>query len=302
VLVIDPPGEVRAFDPCLWLDPDGMLWLFWAQSHGRWDGRGGVWCITSEESRVRAPIWSKPKRLCDGVMLSKPAVLKNDAQLLPVSVWNVPVLSSRPARRMQSLVKQAGANVFALELQFEAPPSMIGQVLAPKREYDEHHIIERADKSLWMLLRTPDGLFESTSSDGGKNWDTPARSPIPHINSRFCIRRLQSGRLLLITHEPPDGKTRSHLIARLSEDDGKTWQGGLLLDDRPGVSYPDATEGPKGTIHVIYDFERTRSKQILSATITESHILMGNPGRNGRLRVLVNQASGASPADEDSER
>lgn len=26
-LVIDPPGEGRAFDPCLWVDPSGRLWL-----------------------------------------------------------------------------------------------------------------------------------------------------------------------------------------------------------------------------------------------------------------------------------
>jgi len=27
-LVVDPPGNVRAFDPCLWHDPGGRLWLF----------------------------------------------------------------------------------------------------------------------------------------------------------------------------------------------------------------------------------------------------------------------------------
>src|SRR4051794_3723316 len=32
-LVLDPDrdGPVRAFDPCLWHDPSGKLWLFWAQ-------------------------------------------------------------------------------------------------------------------------------------------------------------------------------------------------------------------------------------------------------------------------------
>ena len=42
LLVIDPPGNVRAFDPCLWHDPSGRLWLFWAQSDGWFDGRAGV--------------------------------------------------------------------------------------------------------------------------------------------------------------------------------------------------------------------------------------------------------------------
>ena len=32
-LVIDPDGggPIRAFDPCLWMDPLERLWLFWAQ-------------------------------------------------------------------------------------------------------------------------------------------------------------------------------------------------------------------------------------------------------------------------------
>ena len=34
IAAVDPPDEVRAFDQCLWFDPDGRLWLFWAQSLG----------------------------------------------------------------------------------------------------------------------------------------------------------------------------------------------------------------------------------------------------------------------------
>ncbi len=43
------------------------------------------------------------------------------------------------------------------------------------------------------------------------------------------------------------GKNRSHLTAWLSEDDGKTWRGGLMLDERATVSYPDGFQaaGPE---------------------------------------------------------
>jgi predicted neuraminidase len=289
-LVIDPPGGVCAFDPCLWLDPDGMLWLFWAQSHGRWDGRGGVWCITSEDSQSNAPTWSAPRRLCDGVMLNKPTVLKNGDRLLPVSVWAKSADPRTPARYRHDPGKESGAYVITLSRNGAQTLSVIGRVRVPQRKYDEHQIIERRYDSLWMLVRTPNGISESESTDGGKTWSEAKRSAIPHINSRFCIRRLRSGRLLLITHEPPDGKTRSHLIAHLSEDEGRTWQGGLMLDERPGVSYPDAIEGPKGVIRVIYDYERTKARQILMAQFTENNVLSAKPARNTRLRLLVNQA------------
>ena len=44
-LVIDPQGKVRAYDPVLWHDPIGRLWLFWAQSYDWFDGRSGTWSI-----------------------------------------------------------------------------------------------------------------------------------------------------------------------------------------------------------------------------------------------------------------
>jgi len=117
--------------------------------------------------------------------------------------------------------------------------------------------------------------------------------------ARFYLRRLASGRLILVKHSPPDGRTRSHLTAYLSDDDGRTWQGGFLLDERGGVSYPDGTQAEDGTIYVIYDFERRGAKQILMATLTEADILAGEAisGRV-RLRVVVNQATGA---DEPAE-
>lgn len=292
-LIIDPPGGVCVFDPCLWLDPDGVLWLFWAQSYGAWDGRGGVWCIHSEDSQTKVPTWSEPTRLCDGVMLNKPSAMKSGDWLLPISVWGRAADAKTPSRYRHDLHSSSGAGVYVYRYstrEFEK----LGRVLAPQRNYDEHSIIEQGDGSLWMLIRTPTGLMETTSTNGGAAWDEVRRSEITNINSRFCIRRLKSGHLLLITHEPPDGKTRSHLIARISSDDGKTWQGGLMLDERAGVSYPDATEGPKGIIHVIYDYERTGARQILMATFTEAHVLRGKPTRSTKLRQIVSDPLAAS--------
>jgi hypothetical protein len=121
---------------------------------------------------------------------------------------------------------------------------------------------------------------------------SPGRpSAIPHINARFFIRRLKSGRLLLVRHDPPAGSTkRSHLKGFLSGDDGKTWSAGLLLDEHVGVSYPDGVQAPNGTIHLIYDFDRNGARQILTATLTEADILARKPVA---IRTVVNQAGKA---------
>src|SRR5215472_8482960 len=62
-LVIDPPGFVRAFDACLWDDPEGRMWLFWTQAAGHWDGRGGIWAMVTKDAASDRPHWSKPRRI-----------------------------------------------------------------------------------------------------------------------------------------------------------------------------------------------------------------------------------------------
>ena len=41
----------------------------------------------------------------------------------------------------------------------------------------------------------------------------------------------------------------------LSDDDGATWKGGLLLDKRVS-SYPDGIQAEDGTLFIIYDHQR----------------------------------------------
>jgi len=176
------------------------------------------------------------------------------------------------------------------------------------RNADEHMIVERKDGSLWMLVRGKfppvktdyNGLGESTSTDGGKTWSDVAVSPIPHPGTRFFVRRLASGRLLLVRNNPPDGKKdRSHLTAFLSEDDGHIWKGGLVLDERMRVSYPDGIQAPDGSVYVIYDHERggpNSAKEILMAVFTEEDILAGKlTSPKSRLRARINQATGIDP-------
>lgn len=80
------------------------------------------------------------------------------------------------------------------------------------------------------------------------------------------VRRLKSGKLLLVKYGLAiDSCTgRSNLSAWLSDDDGITWEGGLILDDRPGgVSYPDGVQVADGTIYITSDHDRGPSSVLL---------------------------------------
>ncbi|MFP4499368.1 MAG: sialidase family protein [Candidatus Hydrogenedentota bacterium] len=289
VLVIDPADPVRAYDPCLWVDPEGVLWLFWAQAYQWWDGRGGVWCITTDEPDKAGPGWSEPRRIADGVMMNKPTALDTGEWLFPIAGWRN-TGSKAPEEYTHDVGDRGGSNVYISTDQGETI-EFLGQALVPETTYDEHMIVERADDSLWMLVRTRYGIGMSTSTDRGKTWTSGEPSGIPHPSARFHIRRLDSGNLLLVRHNPPDEKTRSHLTAYLSEDDGKSWKGGLVVDERKGVSYPDTVQAADGTIYCIYDFERRGARHILMATFTEEDIRAKDwISDAARQRVVVEDA------------
>ncbi len=283
VLTIDPDagGPVRSFDPELWLSPDGRLFHFWAQmDKSRRDVELGVWCIETGEPDAATPTWSQPRRIGDGVMMCKPLALSSGEWVLPISKWREHDHSA------QMIVSSDVGKTWSLRGACNVPLA--------DRQYDEHMFVERRDGSLWLLVRTKYGIGESVSSDLGKNWPDVTPSGIQHPTSRFFISRLNSGNLLLVKHGPIDARTsRSHLTAYISKDDGRTWSGGLLLDERLGVSYPDGQQTPDGLIRIIYDYNRVSDRNILMATFREEDAFAGKVTSGSvKLRQLVSKATG----------
>lgn len=302
-LIVDPPTPVRGYDATLWLDPKGSLWLFWAQSYTKWDGRGGVWATVSRNPDAKKPKWSEPRRIAHGVMMNKPTALRNGEWLLPIAGWARPaevvrqIASSRldlPADEVEratfSIPEEHGSAVWSSTDQGRTWTRK-GRATPPNTDFDEHMVVERKDGSLWMLARTKSGIGQCESRDGGRTWGEWQETGIPHPVTRFFVRRLRSGKLLMVRHHEMAGKTRSHLAAYLSDDDGKTWSGGLILDKRTSVSYPDGVEAPDGRIYIIHDRERTRAREILMSVFREKDIEAGSfvsPG--SRQKVLINKA------------
>jgi hypothetical protein len=280
-LAIDIPGPVRAFDPCLWHDPTGRLWLCWAQSNTLYDGRAGTWAITTTNSSDENPAWSKPRRIANGIMMNKPTALSTGDWAFPIAVW-----SHKPFR--DELAGERFSNLYLTSDQGRTFRFVRGPDV-PKRAFDEHMLVEKKDSNWWVLVRTSYGVGQSFSSDRGRTWSPGEDSGIKGPNSRFFIRRLASGRLLLVNHYNFTG--RSHMTASLSDDDGRTWYGRLLLDEGPWVSYPDGVQAPDGRIYVVYDRERSKAKEVLMAVFTEDDVTRGKcVSDKVRLKVLVNRA------------
>lgn len=305
-VVEHPDPQCRIYDPCLWIDPHGVLWMSWTQASGFNDGRSGVWVSQCSDPDADNLVWSPPRRIANGIMMNKPIVTSKGDWLFPTAIW-CDTSGSVPTER-HGLENEQFSNVYA-SLDEGRTIALRGHADIPHRSFDENMIVEKRDGSLWMLTRTFDGIGESFSTDGGYTWTPGRKSHIDGPCSRFHIRRLRSGRLLMINHYQFDQridledimsqgnvkswKGRSHLTALLSEDDGQTWPYYLLLDERNEVSYPDAKEAADGMIYVCYDWERVTQREILMARFTEDDILQGHlSDKRSKLRVLVNKALG----------
>ncbi|OHZ01621.1 sialidase family protein [Salinicola sp. MIT1003] len=294
--------EVRCYDPCLWSDPQGRMWLTWNQSREFFDGRVGVWVSTSNNPDDDIPSWSAPRRIANGIMMNKPIATTAGDWLFPCAIWS----DHEPTEKHPGLANERFSNVYATSDQGETF-AYRGSADVPNRQFDEHMIVERQDGTLWMLVRCYDGIGEAFSQDGGRTWSDGRKSHVDGPCSRFHIRRLKSGRLLMINHNGFDcrlskeevasqgdvktWKGRTNLTAMISEDDGATWPYTLLLDARDDVSYPDATEGEDGSIFVIYDWQRMTERKIYMARFKEEDVVQGrlvNP--RSKLQMLVNVA------------
>ena len=146
-----------------------------------------------------------------------------------------------------------------------------------------------------MLSRCQKEIAQSFSDDGGIIWQ-PQLTAFPHVNSKCAVRRLQSGNILLVKHGT-DFKTtmttRRDLTAFLSADEGYSWSGGLLLDERSVVSYPDIAQSPNGDIYVQYDFNRETDAEVLFARFSEKDVLARTlVTDNTSLKNIIKNRSG----------
>ncbi len=267
--------DARAYDPCLWIDPQGRLWFFVAVSPAHREV-----AFVCDDPDADTLVWSEEIYVGEDVMMNKPIVTADGRWLLPIAIWRDGVSVLVATDHSPKL-----SNVYESRDQGKSF-TRIGGADVANRSYDEHMVLERRDGSLLMLVRTAYGIGKCESFDGGKTWSEGSDSGLGGPDSRFCLRRLQSGRVLLINHNNSN-KPRSGLTAYLSEDEGKSFPYSLLLDERLDVSYPDVTQRADGLIYVAYDRERgamykTRrlepadsAKEILFCTFREEDILAG---------------------------
>lgn len=294
VLVADPDGKgpLRAFDPELWTAPDGRVFWTWTervsplQSEVKNPYAGcsadprndRLMCIEFPGDDEPSAPFPKPRCIARGVMMCKPIVRNDGVWLFPSAHW-------RAAPSACFYGSRDSGRTF----------SFIGGITLPPeaRFFDEHAAVQLGNGDLLAFVRTRQiaNCMESVSNDGGATWSKPVKARIDHTSSRLFLGKLKSGNLLLVKHGRIDENCgRRNLTAYLSRDDGATWDGGLLIDARNNVSYPDADQAADGLIHVVYDHDRLGSQEILMASFTEEDVLSGRVvSAEARLGTVISK-------------
>ncbi len=282
--------EHRCYDPCIWIDPLDRLWLTWGVMPDH-----ATYAAICEDPDADELVWGEEFFVGYDVMMNKPTVLSSGEWIFPISVWDKNICIGKLSRANQTehgpfaYITRDNGRTF----------ERLGAPKIDKPSFDEHMILELADKRLMMLIRTAYGIGVSYSSDNGKTWTDCTDSGIAGPCSRFHIRRLKSGRVLLVNHFNYTG--RNNLTALISDDDCKTWKYKLLLDERDCVSYPDVKEADDGYIYITYDRERgaffqtwesieNAAREILMAKVTEEDIIAGKLVNEGsRLKHVISK-------------
>ena len=252
--------ETVAIDIQLWLNPQGHMVLYWTQRDFRLEksvpGHLSLNSMICEDPDAETLVWSKPEVAGAGFLRTQPTVLSSGHIIRCDYDWNDDYYNySESADGGKNWIRHRAGKK------------------AAGTDFDESMVLESKDGTLRFFARYAPGIVECDSSDGGRIWSEPFISEIQSPRSRFFIRRLRSGNILLIHNDDPSARTK--MTACLSTDDGKTFPYSLLLDDRANVSYPDAAEMMDGSILIVYDRGRYDCKEILSAHVTEDDILHG---------------------------
>lgn len=274
IVYVNTVDSTRLMDVGFHNDRYGNLYMTWAKHVKKKNVKEWAVVWYSKIGLVGDTVrYSLPRRIAEGSMLNKPYYSSHSKKVyFPIAHW----YEGDTIRH----------NAFIYEARYDSIQSTSNLVDFKKigyipmkqsiRTIYEHMLVELDDKSFLGMVRTLDGIYFSRSKDA-KVWDYAQKFTLIGNNTaaRFCLRKLKSGRLLLIIN---NSLSRSNMKVFLSDNGGKSWPYSLTLDGGNYVSYPDMIESLDGRLNIVYDYARKPHGTIYFVNLSESDILTGNVG------------------------
>ena len=270
-VVVADELEVSHYNPLLFRDRTGALWLFYkiGLSVPTWTGM-------YRQSHDGGHTWSAPAMLPAGLIgpaKNKPITLSNGDILCGTShetwgSWACWVEASSDGGRNWT---QHGPIVAPGSGRYEAGSDAVVSAVwdeASGRLVLPRHFAGVIQPALWeyvpghvkMLMRSTQRVgcvCAATSDDYGRTWSPSERVAIPNPNSGLDAVRLQDGRIVLACNPVQEGRTPLSVL--VSYDNGTTWPRRLDLETGAGeYSYPAIIQAADGQVHVAATHRRER--------------------------------------------
>ena len=238
--VINTAKRYPTWNPVLHQINDGPLLLFYKVGPSP-----STWWGEVKTSRDNGVTWSDADKLPDNII----GPIKNKA----ITLKDGTILSG-------SSTENAG---WRLHFERSSDGGKTWKSSGPINEGKEIGAIQPTlltytDGRIQALNRTrgKNKIYETWSTDDGRNWSKLAPTTLPNPNSGIDGVTLSDGRQLLVYNHTTNG--RSPLNVAVSKD-GKVWEAAVVLETEKGeFSYPAVIQTADGKIHITYTWNRKK--------------------------------------------
>ena len=224
--------DIPHWNPVLYKKEDGTVVLFFKVGKEIADWQ--TYYVTSTDN---ARTWSKPVELVVGDVSGGRGPVKNKAIRLQSGRILAPT-SCEKNKDWKAFVDYSDDDMKTWErTEFVERPKRYGRVVG----MIQPTLWESEPDKVHMLLRTnAHFIYRSDSVDGGKTWCPAYKTALFNNNSGIDVAQLNDGKLYLVMNPiRQNWGERTPLNVIVSEDNGNTWDMGVVLESMPGeYSYP----------------------------------------------------------------
>ena len=235
-------------------DHTGSLWMVYVSvSLGGWSGS----TLNIKSSRDEGRTWGESQRLTLNPFLNLSSLVRNKPVYASDGRIGLPVYYEMATKFPQMLWLTPGHDGSMQDYRIRnlsTETGLIQPTLAPLQ----------GDRMLMLLRdgRSSHSIHTAYSDDNGWTWSQALPSGLPNPDSAVDALRLRDGRILLVYNDATSG--RENLRLALSNDEGRTWRTGPVLEQGANqeYSYPNMVEDQRGRIHLTYTWQRESIKHV----------------------------------------
>ena len=264
-LIIETTRDsTRLIDPNLFEDRAGNVYLSWSKhlktkSNKNW---AGVWFIRLQYQN-NSVTHTIPKYIESGILRNKPYRTKSEDKIIfTITRWADKWTDPNDLPRLyEGTYINGKLENFQKKGEFNISKTL--------RNFDEHMIIEKKDGEFLGMMRTLDGIYQSSSNFTKSDFLNQTTS------SRFYLGRLKSGLNIFVGN---NSIVRSNMEIYTCDFYSALpkWEFKCRLSSDSHISYPDLVEDQNGNIYVIYDRERLGVGEIILAKINQKDLVAKN--------------------------